>query len=228
MSCPGYNDGQVWLLAQNTCAPTQYSVDGIPLTTNIVDDLAPGNYVFTIVDALGRTDTLSLSLEAPVPMSASAQILDASAYNASDGQILIDSIAGGASPYTLLWSNGAISDTVINLLPGIYALTITDSLDCPAVFEWEVGFANSTEEVHTSSLLHFWPNPAENTLWVQFQLDRSGPVNLQLSDYSGKIVWEREESCPPGAHTWKVPLDNLPPGIFFANLGQEVFRFVKK
>ncbi|MFZ2897416.1 MAG: T9SS type A sorting domain-containing protein [Saprospiraceae bacterium] len=79
------------------------------------------------------------------------------------------------------------------------------------------------------SNLRFWPNPAENILWVQFQLDQAGPVSLRLSDISGNVVWQRELSpCASGAYTWKAPLNNLPPGIYFANLNQEVFRFVKK
>lgn len=76
--------------------------------------------------------------------------------------------------------------------------------------------------------LGFWPNPAENTLWVRFQLDQSGLVNLHLSDLAGKSLWQREEFCTPGAHVWKAPLEKLAPGIYFANLNNQVFRFVKK
>lgn len=57
--------------------------------------------------------------------------------------------------------------------------------------------------------------------------DQGSPMRLQLSDLSGKVVWQREESCSPGANVWKAPLDKLPPGIYFASLNQSVFRFVK-
>lgn len=76
--------------------------------------------------------------------------------------------------------------------------------------------------------LGFWPNPAENTLWVRFQLDQPGSVNLHLSDLSGKVVWQQEEFCAPGVHVWKAPLEKFVPGIYFANLNNQVFRFVKR
>ncbi|MBK6902662.1 MAG: hypothetical protein IPH04_07575 [Saprospirales bacterium] len=227
VSCPGYDDGAVWLQDDNTCNPAQYTINGAPLPSLPASNLAPGEYIFTVTDTLNRTDTFSVTLEAPVPVTASASVFDASGLTAADGQIWLDSIEGGAPPYTLLWSNGATSDTLTGLLPGIYTLTVTDSLDCAAVFEWELGFVKSVEEVSGKVVFQFWPNPAENTLWIRFHLDQATPVRLQLSDLSGNIVWQREEACSLGTHVWKAPLDKLPPGIYFGHLNQTAFRFVK-
>jgi len=47
----------------------------------------------------------------------------------SDGEIR-SNIANGALPYTYLWSNGSTTDSIINLLPDTYNLTVTDNLGC--------------------------------------------------------------------------------------------------
>ena len=42
------------------------------------------------------------------------------------------SVTGGASPYTYSWSNGAITQDLNNLAPGIYNVNITDANSCVA------------------------------------------------------------------------------------------------
>ncbi|MFZ2897417.1 MAG: T9SS type A sorting domain-containing protein [Saprospiraceae bacterium] len=227
VSCPGYDDGEVWLQSENTCDPAQYSVNGNPISSLPASDLPPGDYVFAVTDNLNRTDTIYITLEAPAPITAIAEVLDATAPAVADGQIWLGTVGGGTPPYTYLWSNGSTSDILSGLLPGIYSLTVTDVLECPAVFEWEVGFVDGTRDVDSNFNLNYWPNPAENTLWIRFDLNRPEAIQLRISDLSGKLLWEREEFCPSGSHLWKMPLENLAPGIYFAKLNQSVFRFVK-
>jgi len=227
VSCPGYDNGIVWLESENTCDPAQYFVNGSLLSSLPATDLAPGNYVFIVSDNLNRTDTIYVTLEQPVPITATAEVSDASAPAIADGQIWLGTLEGGAPPYTLLWSNGSTSDTISGLLPGIYSLTVTDALECPAVFEWEVGFVDGIRDIGGKMSLNYWPNPAENMLWIRFDLNRPEAMQLRISDVSGKLLWEREENCWAGTHLWKMPLENLPPGIYFAKLNRSVFRFVK-
>lgn len=227
VSCPGYDDGVVWLESENTCDPAQYSVNGNPISSLPASGLPPGDYVFTVSDNLNRIDTIFVTLEPPVPITATAEVWDASAPAIADGQIWLGTLEGGAPPYTLLWNNGSTSDTLSGLLPGVYSLTITDALECPAVFEWEVGFLDGTKDIDEKMSMSYWPNPAESTLWIRFDLNRPEAMQLRISDLSGKLLWEREEFCPSGSHLWKMPLDEFPPGIYFAKLNQSAFRFVK-
>lgn len=39
-------------------------------------------------------------------------------------------ISGGTAPYTVLWSNNETTNTVQNLCPGTYSVTVTDNLGC--------------------------------------------------------------------------------------------------
>lgn len=49
------------------------------------------------------------------------------------------SVTGGQSPYTYLWSNGAVTQNLSALAPGIYTVTITDAGGCTFVTSATVG-----------------------------------------------------------------------------------------
>ena len=55
-----------------------------------------------------------------------------SAIGASDGFIDI-TISGGTSPYTLMWSNGATTEDLMNIPAGNYSLTVLDADSCSQV-----------------------------------------------------------------------------------------------
>jgi hypothetical protein len=228
VSCPGGSDGSVWLQAANACPTVLFTANGAPLPAAIAGGLAPGAHLFTATDALGRTDTLVFTLgPGPLPLSAEAQILDASGSAAADGQIWLDSLWGGTPPYELLWSNGATGGELQDLPPGIYALTLTDANGFQGVFEWEVGFVSSLRELSAPAHIEVWPNPASEVLWARFQLEAPGQADLRLYDMAGRQLWAREETCAAGAHVWQIPLEGLPPGLYHALFNQEAFRFVK-
>jgi hypothetical protein len=47
----------------------------------------------------------------------------------SDGSITVN-VSGGQAPYTYLWSNGAVTQTINNLAVGNYSVVITDANNC--------------------------------------------------------------------------------------------------
>ena len=53
----------------------------------------------------------------------------ASSPTAADGSITTSSYAGN-SPFTYEWSNGATTENLNNVAPGVYYVTVTDSLGC--------------------------------------------------------------------------------------------------
>jgi len=52
-----------------------------------------------------------------------------SCLGCNDGWIAIN-ISGGDPPFSYLWSNGAISDSIYNLYAGFYSVIITNDLGC--------------------------------------------------------------------------------------------------
>lgn len=61
-------------------------------------------------------------------------VTHAMAHGASTGKILL-AVNDGVSPYTYLWSNGAMTKDIVNIPAGFYTVTVTDSLGVEVTVE---------------------------------------------------------------------------------------------
>ncbi len=68
----------------------------------------------------------------PCPVSATIVSPGIRCWKDSNGTLDL-SVSGGQSPYTFLWSNGAVTEDLVGLQPGVYSVTITDSDGCEQV-----------------------------------------------------------------------------------------------
>lgn len=112
-------------------------------TTQDATGLSAGTYIVTVSDTNGCTATHSVTLTEPGLLVGS--IAGVSNFNgfgvscngAHDGFVNI-SVIGGTTPYTYLWSDGAITQNINNLFAGLYTVTITDANNCTATVSWNV------------------------------------------------------------------------------------------
>lgn len=107
------------------------------------------------------------------------------------------STSGGTPPYSYNWSNGTNNDTLINLLPGVYFLTITDDYGCE--------FFESISIANTNTLVG-----GINSI--------SGPL-LCFGDTDGAIDIGVNGGQEPYTFEWSngattEDLDNLPAGNY--------------
>lgn len=58
-------------------------------------------------------------------MTVGCSVTNATKPNTPNGSVSV-SITGGTSPYTITWDNGQIGNTITNLLPGTYGVTVVD------------------------------------------------------------------------------------------------------
>jgi len=106
-----------------------------PLYTGIVDTafgLSYGVYSLTTEDSLGCSVVDSVYLSEPGLLTMEAKELSwISCKGLSDG--LAFSVAyGGTLPYTFVWDNNQIGDTVNTLSPGLHTVIVTDARGCIA------------------------------------------------------------------------------------------------
>ena len=94
---------------------------------NSINGLTTGNYTVTATDANGCQNSASYFLNPPgnftVEMVDSLDI-DCNGNNNGEGEV--QAVTGGSGSYSILWDNGATTNVVTNLTPGLHTVTVTD------------------------------------------------------------------------------------------------------
>ncbi len=99
-------------------------------TTATISNLGPGTYTVTITSmGANCSDTIAVNLLEPAELFATPSANDVTCFGLSTGTAAIYP-SGGVQPYTYQWSNGLQLDSISNLLPGTYSVTVTDANGC--------------------------------------------------------------------------------------------------
>ncbi|MEI6411118.1 MAG: T9SS type A sorting domain-containing protein [Bacteroidota bacterium] len=132
----------------------------------------------------------------------------------ADGQALVE-ILGGTPPFTVLWSNGAQTTTIYNLLPGSYCVTVTDQTGC---YDGDCITVTFTEQVTdlNSGVLSIVPNLTHPGSSVMLHL----PDHFQVEAYQLALFDEQ------GKGILSVPLEAGEAGIIKFDLPQGLKRGV--
>ncbi len=129
VSCNDLSDGEASLAVNGGTQPYTYLWSN-NLSTDTVSGLSAANYQVTVTDNNGCSNISSLNIQEPLPFTNSILVSSiVSCEGQNDGEAVVI-ISGGTSPFTYLWSDNQSSDTAINLLAGIYFVTISDSNGC--------------------------------------------------------------------------------------------------
>ena len=124
--------------------PTGLTLQGLPA----------GSYTATVHDGAGCSLPFSAEITAPDSLSVSFLASeDAACPIAANGSITL-AVAGGTWPYTYLWSHGSTDSVPTDLMPGIYAVEITDAQGCfHAAGSWEISYEDSLPTAHFGFLM---------------------------------------------------------------------------
>ncbi len=102
------------------------------------NNLPPAAYTVTATDAHGCSSQKTVNVNAyNCTLSVELAVQHNSCFGAADGA-LATSIAGGAGPFTFVWTTGDTTAAVHNLAPGTYSVTTTDAAGCPNVSDAQV------------------------------------------------------------------------------------------
>jgi gliding motility-associated-like protein len=94
--------------------------------------LIAGTYTVTVTDASGcnYTNNIGFVVSQPSePIQIIGVITNVSCFGGVNGGIDI-TVTGGTQPYNYVWSNGAISEDIVNITAGEYTVTVTDNQNC--------------------------------------------------------------------------------------------------
>lgn len=112
-------------------APYTYTWNSAPTqTTASATNLCAGDYTVTVVDALGCSNTGSISIAQPSSITVNSTQTNIPCFAVCNGAITT-TVSGGTSPYTYSWSPGGQTTTSLTgLCIGTYTLRVTDLNGC--------------------------------------------------------------------------------------------------
>ncbi len=137
VSCYNGTNGAVTVTVTGGTAPYQYQLAeagaGAWSNANTFSGLAATSYPLSVKDNTGCIKTIYLTVSQPANFAVSYTATDVTCTGGSNGSISTTT-SGGTSPYTYSWTkNGSAFSTSANLsglLPGNYALVVTDAAGC--------------------------------------------------------------------------------------------------
>jgi gliding motility-associated-like protein len=130
VSCFGGNNGSLDVTVSGGTQQYSFLWSNGEQTEDIFN-LASGTYTLTVTDANSCVFTMSASVSQPAaPLNAALLVTSqVSCFAGEDGAIDL-TVSGGTGPYTFVWSNGATTEDINQLMAGVYYVTVTDANGC--------------------------------------------------------------------------------------------------
>ena len=141
VTCQGAFDGTLNASVMGGTGPYLYDWSFGADVPNI-DGIMAGDYSLTVTDVNGCADSMSVTIEEGGQIALTLDIADVSCRGGANGSIDL-TIDGGSEPYLIEWSNGAVTEDLMDLEKGVYEVTVTDANDCSAVAFAEIDEADS-------------------------------------------------------------------------------------
>ena len=130
VSCFGESNGAIDLEVAGGTAPYVYSWSN-GSSNQDQTGLSSGSYMVTVTDANGCTFNSTFAISQPAAPLSTSSIIDqnVSCFGGQNGSATVMP-AGGTSPYTYSWSNGATSASITALAANTYTVVVTDANGC--------------------------------------------------------------------------------------------------
>lgn len=123
------NDGKAIAIATGGTTPYIYQWSN-GNSTFLADSLTSGIYVVTVSDIHGCSNfSIATVSDQQAPVIAVSTVIPVSCFGGNNGAIDINLI-GNTAPYTYIWSNGATSQDIYQLVSGPYEVSVTDANGC--------------------------------------------------------------------------------------------------
>ncbi|MGV3528253.1 MAG: T9SS type B sorting domain-containing protein, partial [Flavisolibacter sp.] len=130
------NNGSITITVTGGDAPYTYQWSN-GATTETASGLAAGTYTVVVTDVNGCSTTGSFTVGQNTNTITLDPTIVPTTCVANNGSISIVA-DGGTAPYSYLWSNGATTSSISNLVAGTYTVVVTDANGCQATGSYEI------------------------------------------------------------------------------------------
>jgi len=212
VSCFGFSDGSVQLVASGGTEPYTFELEGTVHADGLYEGYAAGDYNFTITDASGCTISGTVTITQPDELTVIINGTNPSIPGGNDGEA--DAIVtGGTTPYTYLWDDplAQTTATATGLVAGTYTVEVTDANGCRtnrtitlteptsdlaitaivdqqvSCFGYSDGQATATATGGTEPYSYLWSDPMAQTTATATNLP-AGTYTVSVTDATGYSV----------------------------------------
>lgn len=114
-------------------------------TTEDISGIPAGNYSVTASNLQGCSYTSDdiIVINTAGSLSVTTQLITNELCAGENGAININ-VSSGTAPYTFVWTNGAVTEDIINLTAGTYSVTVSDANGCIENHAYSVGSSSGT------------------------------------------------------------------------------------
>ncbi len=195
-----------------------------------ITGLTVGQYSVTVTDGNGCIATGNVEIFEPQPLSVSMTGTDANGGNNGSATAIPN---GGTSPYTYLWNTQETTQTIDNLTPAVYWVTVTDANGCKTEGNFVVKDVTPPVEDYCAS-----SGTNTNYEWIENvivgNVNNSSGNNNGYADFTGLVAELTQGgsvaiSLTPGfnntvySEVWRIWIDFNQDGDFDDN-GETVFE----
>ncbi len=141
LTCADADDGIISLDIQGGLGPYVLEWSHGPGSAIMQTALDEGIYTVKVTDARDCYIYTDIEMLAPNPLATSIVATDETEADADNGTADITP-SGGTLPYTIVWSTGANGNSISDLSPGNYSVTVTDFNGCTSMKTFSVAELN--------------------------------------------------------------------------------------
>ena len=198
ISCYGMNDGRVSIQPIGGIAPYQFQWSATSRNTNTLNDLLPGEYEVTVVDANGCTTHFQTAILEPDSLEIDYFSSNITCFGGLDGEIVLD-IYGGTPPYKVDWGRFLTTEeTFLEELPaGTYPVVVTDDRDCKEAMDITLYEPSFNKQCGTYIPNAFSPNGDQqnDVFFVAGSLSAISMQSMKIFNRWGELVFENDGQC---------------------------------
>ncbi|MBT6650530.1 MAG: hypothetical protein HOB54_04080 [Flavobacteriales bacterium] len=127
----GFSDGSIFTTVSGGTAPYSFSwqgPNGYSASTQDIQNLIAGTYIFYVIDDNGCSELFSIVVGEGqlTPLQVNVVTSDIDCFGNNNGSINL-TVSDGATPYSFIWNNGAITEDLSNLAAGTYTVVVNDA-----------------------------------------------------------------------------------------------------
>ena len=140
-SCVGVNNGSISVNDSLDVTGFQFGWS-TGAETQSINNLTAGTYSVAIADPIGCLATATFEVANTTELVLTADVTNGTCDVAENGSILLNE-SSDVTGYTFNWSNGDSTQLLANVVPDIYAVTVTDANGCVAIDSFNIGITRN-------------------------------------------------------------------------------------